>query len=333
MNYKEEFLKDLRLINIKIDNNEILGTNNALELFKKYVVGIIILGRFSTTEWRRNWRKEVYTFGEKFKELDPVEFLKVIHNTKATLEKDEKEVLEFFKSEIIINNQPFEDCLGEIKKLISEYPYNPEFRHNLGHLFKNKNEKLKAIEQYTFALNKDKSCTFFARSLFNTQYRYTTELINKNDYLKAEKYCQKIIEKKTFKSSYVFSNLLVSLKDRIEDYLTIEKKIKIAEENFKVIVKTEIERERKRLIEILGFYSAIIAFIFSTVSIAKNFKFEEALIFIICLGIILILFLNVISILFSQEKIEISNPKFLIPIILILTLVLILTKFTIPFWS
>jgi hypothetical protein len=142
-----------------------------------------------------------------------------------------------------------------------------------------------------------------------------------------------MIKNKTFKSSHVFSNLLIGLKDRIKDYLTIEVKIKNAEESFKIIVKNETEKERKRLIEILGFYSAIIAFIFSTVSIAKSFKFEEALIFIVCLGIILILFLSILNILFSSEKIKITAPKFIITIILILSLILILAKFTIPFWS
>jgi tetratricopeptide (TPR) repeat protein len=333
MKYQSEFLKDLKEINNKIKIGQLNGIGNALNLFQIYLTKIIALGRFTPENWKEIWRKEVYIFGENFKEIDPVDFLNLIKSAKNGLQKDEKEVLDFFKSEIKVNNQPFEDCINEINSVIAEYPYNPEFRYTLGHFYGRNNEYLKSIEQYEFALKRDKNNSTFQKSLFNNQYDYIKKLVAKNEYKESLKYCDDILDKKTFKSSYVFSNLLVGLKERVKDYLAIEEKIKNAEESFKIIVKNETEKERKRLIEILGFYSAIIAFIFSTVSIAKNFKFEEALIFIICLGIILILFLSIMNILFSSEKLKITAPKFIISIILILSLIFILTKFTIPFWT
>jgi NADH:ubiquinone oxidoreductase subunit 6 (subunit J) len=67
-------------------------------------------------------------------------------------------------------------------------------------------------------------------------------------------------------------------------------------------MRKELNNERRRIIEILGFFSAIVAFILSTVSVAKNFSFLEATYFIISLGLILILFLIAISVLFSSKK-------------------------------
>lgn len=145
MSYNPELLKDLKTINDKIVKGEIAGEDNALELFKAYLPKVKVLGRFSPEKWKDIWRREVYSFGGKFKVIDPVDFLYVIKNCSEGLSKDETEVLDFFKSEIIVNNQPFEDCSVEINSIIKKYPYNPEFRHDLGHFFKAKKEILKSI--------------------------------------------------------------------------------------------------------------------------------------------------------------------------------------------
>lgn len=332
MNYKPDFLKDLKTINEKIRKGDILGAGNALELFKDYLPKVKDLGRFSPQEWKGTWREEVYLFGEYFKTIDPIDFLMVIKDTRNGLTKDQEEVLDFFKSEIKVNNQPFEDCKMEINEIIQKYPYNPEFRHNLGHFFNAQGKLLEAIEQYEFALKRDNDCQIFLKNLFNCQYQYIEEYIDKEEYSKGLTYCDQILNKGTYNSSYVFKNLLVSLKERLKDYLTFESKIKNAEEAFKTTVRNETEKERKRLIEILGFFSAIIAFIFSTVSIAQNFKFEEALIFIVCLGLILLIFMISINILFSSERLKYSHPKLLILVLLMSSLILVLIKYTVPLW-
>lgn len=162
---------------------------------------------------------------------------------------------------------------------------------------------------------------------------YLEELIDKGEYKAGLDYCEELIIKGAFKSSFVYSNILVSTKERLKDYMVIESKISKAEEAFKITVREETERERKRLIEILGFFSAIIAFIFSTVSIGKSFEFEEALTFIVCLGFVLLIFMISINILFSSQAVRIYDTRILIVIILILTLLLILLKYTIPLWS
>ena len=330
--YKQEYFKDLNEINQKIDNGLIEGPGNALELFEEYLKKIIFIGRFKSEIWKESWRKEVYKFGEKFQKTDPVDFLKIIKKSKENLSKDEEEVLDFFKSEIKVNNLTLEDCTNEINELIQKYPYNPEFRHNFGHFLKVEKEFLKAIEQYEFALKRDSNNNTFSKTLFNTQYNYIETLIDEGKYNEGLKYCNSIIEKETFKSSYVFSNVLVGLKERLKDYIILEKKILKAEENFKITVKEETEKERKRLIEILGFYSAIIAFIFSTVSIGKQFKFEEALIFIFCLGLILLIFLATINILFSEKEFKFKDPRLYIIIIFIFSLLIVLFKYTLPLW-
>lgn len=323
MPYIKEYYDELNGINILIDKNEI---QSATVKFRDYLKKVNSLGRFSPKEWNNRWRDEVYVFGEKFRKIDPVDFLKIIQEEKTGLEKDNQEVLDFFKSEIEINNQPYEDSSKEINKLINKYPYNPEFRHDFGHLLKAKNDLLGSIEQYKFALKRDESNSKFLKQLFNTQKQYIEDLIDKNEYKKAFDYCSNIQQEGLFKDNYVFHNILIGVRERLKDYLILEQKLQDAEISFRKTVKEETDNERKRLIEILGFFSAIIAFIFSTVSIGENFNFHQALSFVVSLGLILIIFLVTINILFSNERIRYSHPKFLILVILILSLLLVFSK-------
>ena len=333
MKYNPKFLTDLRVINKKIDNNQIEGPNNALDLFAKYLSSIILLERFNSTEWNSIWRNEVYNFGEKFKEIDSVDFLYAIDNAKNGLNKDQKEVLDFFKSEIRINNLTFDDIIEDTKKVIKEYPYNPEFRHNLGHIYAAENKLEQSIEQYEFALKKDGNNKTFLKNLFNVQYKYIQQSIDDETYEKGLKYLNNILNSKKYDDSYVFKNLLIGLKQRLNDYKILSDKILSAEKVFEKKIKEISEKERRRVIEILGFFSAIMAFIFSTISIGKEFNYSEAISFSVSLGFVLIIFLVSLNILFSSESLKHSWIKFLVLIILVLSLLLILSKYTLPLWT
>jgi Mn2+/Fe2+ NRAMP family transporter len=105
--------------------------------------------------------------------------------------------------------------------------------------------------------------------------------------------------------------------------------MKSLEEQFEKNINHALDSDRKRIIEILGFFSAIIAFILSTVSIGKNYKYIEALNFMLGLGIILVLFALTMSLFFNrnEKKLLYKDYKFWILIIaLIAMLLLILTN-------
>lgn len=65
--------------------------------------------------------------------------------------------------------------------------------------------------------------------------------------------------------------------------------------------KQELSSEKTKIVEILAFFSSIIAFIFSTVSVGKMFSFQEALLFLAVLGLILICFVGVLSLILKKE--------------------------------
>ncbi|MCK4678943.1 MAG: hypothetical protein KAT48_12485, partial [Bacteroidales bacterium] len=137
----------------------------------------------------------------------------------------------------------------------------------------------------------------------------------------------KRMESKIYKRDMAYNNWILALTYRLKDSKQFESRLSSAENDFKQMIKTETEKESKRLIEILGFFSAIVAFILASVAISNPFSFEDALMFNISLGIILLIFVLVISLLFSQKD---TWKKLIIAICLILLLMLIVYQFA---WS
>lgn len=240
--------------------------------------------------------------------------MKILHESSLLLHKDQQEVLDFYYSEIEYNSLPEEICTKRCEELIRKYPYNPEFRHTLGHFYNRKKMYINAIEQYRFAFNKDKMNDTFESTLFNTYKSYFDTLIEEVKYDEALKACDELLDEALFRETIIFNNILVSTKDRIKDYIVLNKKIVKAEEDLKIKVEEATKSWQFKTIEILSFFSAIIAFIFSTISIGKNFNFIQALVFNIALGFTLILFVLVLNLIFSEKN---SIKKYDFRIILI----------------
>lgn len=327
MPYNVKYNQDLIQINKLIDENKINEQDEALEKFKQHIEEIQHIGRFSVEIWNSDWRNTVYNFGTKFKNIDPIDFLKVITSAKQNIDKDKQEVLDFYYSEIDANSLPEETCSKRMEAFVTKYPYNPEFRHTFGHFFKNRKEYEKSIEQYKFALKKDKKNETFITSLFGSYYEYFESFIDKSEYEKGLKICINLLEEKIFQDNFVYQNYLISIKERFKDYILLNQKILNAEIKIEKIISKEIISGQHRIIEILGFFTAIIAFIFSTITIGKNFNFNDAIIFNISLGITLIIFVLLVSLLFSKKQVKLLDYRIILILLMIISLLLIILKF------
>ncbi|MCD4675248.1 MAG: hypothetical protein K8S18_04535 [Desulfobacula sp.] len=327
MPYNTKYNDDLREIINLIIERKIEGTDGALEKFQQHINEVKDIGRFSIDDWNVQWRKNVYELGAKFKNIDPIAFLNIITAEKSEENKDKQEVLDFYYSEIEYNSLPDESFVKKIEALVSKYPYNPEFRHTFGHFYVRINEYANAIVQYKFAYSKNKRNSTFFETLFNTYMSYFETLIDKSEYEKGLNLCKNLIAEKTFSDIFVYSNHLIYLKERFKDYIVLNEKIADAEVKIKEIATKETQKGQIRVIEILGFFTAIIAFIFSTVSIGKNFSFDEAIIFNISLGITLMIFVLLISIFFSPKSVKSLDIRMLLFFALVLCLLLIVSKF------
>lgn len=332
MPYQDIHTKHLNDIIELIKANEITGANGALEKFNTYLDTIQDIGPFDPINWRQDWRRKVWKLGVEFKNLNPQQFLRHIDDKLALLTTTNKEVIEFIRSEIAFNFLPDNECKKQIEKLIEKYTLNPEFRNTLGHFYGRENKSLLAIAEYKLALKIEPNNFAYIRNRFIKEHEYLNKLISEGKYTTGQAYIESVFSEKFYKEvSTFYHNAFVDLKLRIADHLIFQGKIKELEKEFKNKLQEELNSERKRIIEVLGFFSAIVAFILSTVSIGKNFSFIEAVYFIVALGIILILFAVALSTLFSSTKTALFKDKkfWILTVGLILLFLFIITTDTI----
>jgi tetratricopeptide (TPR) repeat protein len=310
MPYNNIYKTNLNEIITLVKAKQITGENQALAKFTSYINIIEDIGPFNTNEWKADWRKVVYEFGEEFKSTSPQLFLQIIDNKLSEEDTINKEAIEFIRSEIAINFLPDTECKKQLEKLIERFPLNPEFRHTLGHYYWNEKDGLKAIQQYKLAIKIDSTNNTFISSRFEMDQNYLNHLIGEGKFEIAHSHLTALFNEQFYKPiDPHYHNAFVDFKCRLDDHSIFQKQLTSLASEFREKMHSELESERKRIIEVLGFFSAIVAFILATVSIGKSFSFLETVYFILALGIILILFAVTLSILFNSSKKKLFEDK------------------------
>lgn len=106
MAYQDIFTNHLNDIIELIKADKIRGANGALQKFITYLDTIQAIGQFDIDNWRLDWRRKIWSFGQEFQKLNPQHFLKPIDEKLEPVGTTNKEVLEFIRSEIIVNFLP-----------------------------------------------------------------------------------------------------------------------------------------------------------------------------------------------------------------------------------
>jgi tetratricopeptide (TPR) repeat protein len=303
MAWHARFQYTIDQLNVKVDQDQIEGPSNALEIFSQYLDAIQEIGEYSLINWNIGWRDSVYQFGVKFKNKNPMKFISLIKE-KIAIVGSNKEVLNFFLSELYFNSTlPRYERKSHIEELIRDFPNNPEFRQTyVSYLLPNE-EFDKSFEQIKYALAIEPANNNYITTKFTIENAYLNYLIRKEEYQKAKDFVDPIVDEKYYGLDYfVFGNALIGFQSRIEDRATLVEKMKTLEQSIIDKARKEVEGERIKIVEIIGVFSAIIAFVLATVSIGKNFDFSEAIYFLVGLGLILILFTVSLSAMFSPSK-------------------------------
>ncbi|MDO8497056.1 MAG: hypothetical protein Q7S61_00735 [bacterium] len=311
--WQTSFLSDLNTIIDSIRNSGFSATEN---IFISYLSSLRSIGSYSKNIWNSEWRKKVYELGTLFEE-DASRVLEIIRIEKAN--NGNFEALDFLYSEILWNF--FEDkntfVKDEIKRFIREYPGNPEFHHTYSHILEmNGNYKISILESQ-HALSQEKDNHDFIYTYTGKVKTYFEYLIDKNkiddasDLLQnAKKYYESILPwQKSFVVRLNNTARLTSLEDRLSDHKTIQKQVI----NFSGLIDSKINREQRRLIEILGFFSAILAFILTNITIvfAAKFSVKDVLLVMFSMAILLLIFVISISYLFGRNTHNIGSLAFL----------------------
>ena len=297
MTYNQEYLINLEKVINLIKQDKI---SESLPIFKNYL-DTLYIGRYSVLEWNQGWRRKVYEFGELFKTKDAGSLINTINEYLKTKSLEESEAAQFIYSEIIWNYFPKEESYAAdiLKGLIKKYPPNPEFHHSYSHFLEDKGNYALSIVESFFAFKIEPENDVFYGTCFNKCKKYFNVLLLKGKTSEAEDIISKMQDITKDRKDPLFNNIIVSLKDRLADHKIINKRI----EGIAEIAQRAVEKERGRIIEIMGFFVAILGFVFININLAtSSFKFNEILLLMLGMGLMLSFFATLISILFRTNK-------------------------------
>jgi hypothetical protein len=319
MSYKKEYLDKLIEINklIKI-NIEDLTT---LQKVESYLKSIKSIGTFSSQNWNIEWRKQVYKFGEEFKEKNPDKIFNFINREIESSTNDSQiEVLEFIKSEVYLNFFTTDESIEYLLELNKRFNLNPEFKNSLSILYNQKGNDEFQCKYLKQALKIEKNNLDWLESIYQKEYAIGKELIFKKKHNEANKFILDIINSEFYKNyrSHEYQNFFIFLLQRNDDQLLIETKLSEINESSKGKIEDLFERSRIKIIEILGFFTAIIAFIFGAITITVKFELPSALILMSSFGLMMIIFVLMLSILFIDSKKKLLEDKRIWGLIIIL---------------
>lgn len=296
--FKSEMLDELRRIRLAIESQ----SSGVLEDFKAYLVTLKDLGPFSLTSWPMNFRQEVYRFGETFAKRDAGEFLREITSAEE-LYTDGIEIYGFFKSEIVWNF--FEQNNEYNRKLLREFtrrfPENPEFHHSYSHFLAKNGSSEQALFEVLTSLKIDPGNFAFINTYAGRLKNHFEQLLSSGKIEAAESFLHeqnnKIHESDSLRSLDL--SWFRSLRDRLKDYKMMKNRIDFFEKE----IESKINREQKRLIEVLGIFAAIISFILTSINIGiSGLNIRDMLMLMIGMALILMIFSVSISYLFGARR-------------------------------
>ncbi len=291
-------------------NEKILKGEDASVLFSEYLTSLASKDcNYANEPWTKTWVKEVYDFGSLFTEYDAGKYL-ITLKTIFDEENPENEKFAFIYSEIAWNyfgnnSEHIRDILRDFTK---KYPYNPEFHHTYGHFLMEKSTYDRAFDEYEWALTIDATSrdVTFLSSYLGALKDITDHYLSHGDIDKASNFLKRakdFLAKKGYLKgiphiSFETNNALSMLTDRVRDHEIFKKQVGF----FEAEVERKISIAQKKLIEVLGIFSAVVAFILTNVSImTSNLSLRESLILMLGMANVLLIFSISISYLFGRR--------------------------------
>lgn len=320
---------DLGSINSKTEET----ISEAEAMFNIYIDNIIDIGEYN--DWHSEFVLNSHEFGELFKKYNPAKFIKILNDKIELSNKKEQEVLRFLLGLIKFNFDTFIIKKEYFSKCIDEYPYNPEFYFLLANTVFDESDYANDIDKSLFMY--EQGIKLNPKCINNVTGEYLAKIVDKinflikeKDYTAAQNITEKIIkENKIIKNDPHFNNIVYLTEVRIKDNIMFDENIKESKEEINQYLKHELSSEKKRMIELLGIFTAIMAFIFSsvTVSTTSNISIGNSLVFVISLGLVLILFSTILSFISREKFTWLSDIRFFIVLINSLLLTFIIVKY------
>jgi tetratricopeptide (TPR) repeat protein len=290
--------------------------SEALEKFKDYLEKVKTLGPYNELNWPVDWTSTVWDFASNLREVTKNtsnlsnyigEVTHLINNSKNI----NTEILEFILCELSWDSAAFEvsnKAQNIIKELYEKYPNNLEFKHAYAHFLTDEGiylEKADQLYKACIAVWKNKSPQTLSAA-FTCEYKMANKFLQNKNYDRSIELIRRAQKYEYYKSSQMQMMLLYTFNDKISDTKTLHSLI---EETKLDAIKTAKKMQGKS-IELLGLFTAIIAFIMSTVSVFGKVSEKMILPIILAMGIVLILFVSTISYMNDNPKNFLKDFRF-----------------------
>ena len=294
----------------------------AYKLFTEYLPGLEEKKEFSSNSWTISWRRAIYELGKEIAKINYQDFIELLETWRDKQDgRKEKEPYDFVMSEIYANIDAWnvDQKVCYFQELIEKYPQNPEFWHDKGNCLREDTDIIEAMKCFKKAYEMEKVNTLFVLDWVNTVKCYIDNLIKERQYQDARQYAEEICKNKGI--SEELNNIFVLTLDRIKDAERIDKQLASSKTEIENYAKGIIQKSQFKTIEILSIFTAIIAVVFSTITIAQRYTFHEALVLCISLAILLLVFLCVVHLLFAEHN---RSVIMLMTIVVLLSLLFII---------
>jgi len=322
MSYKTEYLTKLNNIVDLIKNDK---NAEAIAEFNIYV-DALDMGEYSSMEWNQGWREKVYEFGRIFEEKDAAQFISLINGFLNKGDFQKNEAVQFIRSEIIWNYFTSDKTYAAdiLRGLIKKYPCNPEFHHSYSHFLENKENYGSSVEEAFLAFKIEPNNQTFYENAFNKCKSCFDHLLLKGKTEEAGKIIGKMRDIVRLRKDIAFNNIIAVLGDRLVDHTIINKRVKEIPE----IAQKIVDKSQGKLIEIMGFLVAILGFAFISINLAiSSLNFEEILLIMLGMGLILSFFATLISILFHSNKVLHKESRVWLLVTLIILFIIFMCKY------
>ncbi len=284
-----------------IEDKKLEGDEGAYKKLETYVSSAELEG-YGQEKWSTPWRRAVYRLGELTGGMgEGGRFIGIIDEAILKRPKD-NEALEFLKSEIVWGYFPPHSihAFDYFIDLVRRYPANPEFHHSYSHYLEKRGDHVNAIDECRLAQKIEPRNDIFKGTGWNREKGLVDSLLEKGDIEGAERRHAEMLNFSGYVRDITYGSITIMLRDRLQDHKIIRDKIAQIDE----VIRSKTEEDRKRLIEILGIFTAIVSFVFANINILSKggWTLGEGVRFMTFMALIFLAFAISISYLFARDK-------------------------------
>lgn len=287
-------------IDQKIELGEIKGEEGAVASFNTYIESLIRMRLYDISHWPKDWKRKHLLLFSHLKNAPKLRkrMLRILEEKLSQFsKKEEREVLHYLYLGILfcLDEEKRDSAMEYVEPLLKQYPKNADFHLYCALCHSERGSHKRAVEEVKRSMKLSNHAEDYVTDMLNIESKYLDDLIMQHKFEDAEQF---LFSMQRYYQAYfggpdwvLLHRQLLLVKARMEDHKRLTRQFDRVNE----IVIEKTERERGRLVELLGVFAAIFAFIFINAQIAMKFTVHESFWLMLSMGDILLIFVVVLS--------------------------------------